>query len=216
MNMRTAPLLAALCAAASPALAGNNEITIGNSDRSLRTASANAVTSENLGGVQLGVARQIHLGLVPNLQIWGALGFASTSAEGELFGMPTEVDALDITFGGNARYVLHRHVALVAKLDLGPTRSSLSIEGNGHTVSDSAWGARARGALGVDLFLVAYPRFSLGARFEMGYVAHSAGGALSPVEGSSEQMLELSESQASIGHLDLGGRYYAFSLLSQF
>jgi hypothetical protein len=212
--MRTVIITIAVCAA-SPALAGNNEFSIGNTNRSLRTTSANAVTTENLGGVQLGVARQIHLDLVSNLQIWGAVGFSSTSAEGELFGMPTEIDALDITFGGTARYVLHRHLAVVGHLDLGPSRSSLAIEGNNKRVADSAWGATATGALGVDLFLIAYPRFSLGARFEMGYTTHSAT-ALSPVEGASEDMLVLSESQASIGHLDLGGRFYAFSLLSQF
>lgn len=207
-------LLVALCAA-SPAFAGNNEITIGSTDRSLRTASANAVTSENLGGVQLQVARQIHLDLVSNLQIWGAVGFASTSAEGELFGMPTTIDSLDVTFGGHARYVLHRNFAVMARLDLGPSRSSLAIEGNGHNVADSRWGGSATGALGADVFLIAYPRFSLGMRFEMGYTAHAAT-ALSPAQAESEDMLHLSESQASIGHLDLGGRYYAFSLLSQF
>lgn len=212
--MRSAILVATL-ACAAPAFAGNNEVTLGSTNRSLRTASANAVTSENLGGVQLGAARQIHLDLVPNLQIWGAIGFASTSAEGELFGMPTAIDALDITFGGHARYVPHRNFAAFARVDVGPSRSSLAIEGNGHNVSDSRWGASATGALGVDVFLVAYPRFSLGARFEMGYVAHSAT-ALSPAEGSAEDMLELPESQASIGRLDLGGRFYAISLLSQF
>ncbi len=213
--MRIAILAVALCAASSGAVAGNNEVTLGSTNRSLRTASANAVTTENLGGVQLGAARQIHLDLVSNLQIWGAIGFASTSAEGQLFGMPTEIDALDVTFGGHARYLLHRNLAVVGRVDLGPSRSSLAIEGNGHRVTDARWGAIATGAVGVDLFLVAYPRFSLGARFEMGYVAHAAP-ALSPAEPSSADMLELSESQASIGSLDLGGRFYAFSLLSQF
>ncbi len=213
--MRTAILALCVASASSVAFAGNNEVTLGSTDRSLRTASANAVTSENLGGVQLGVARQIHLGLVPNLQIWGAIGFASTSAEGELFGMPTEIDALDLTFGGQARYVLHRNFAVTARLELGPSKTSLSIEGNGHRVSDGRWGAIATGAIGVDVFLIAFPRFSLGARFEMGYTAHS-GTALSPAEGTSEDMLVLSESQASIGELDLGGRFYTFSLLSQF
>jgi hypothetical protein len=211
--MRT--LLFAILLAASPAFAGDNELTLGTTSRSLRTASANAVTSENLGGVQLTAARQIHLDLMANLQIWGAVGFVHASAEGELFGMPTDLDAIDVTFGGNARYELHPHFALVARLDAGPSRTSLSIEGLGHTVSDARWGASTTGALGVDALLVAYPRFSLGARFELGYTVHSAP-ALSPVEGSQGHMLELSESQASVGHLDLGGRYVAFSLLSQF
>ncbi len=212
--MRTAILALALCAA-SPALAGNNELSIGGTTRSLRTASANAVTSDNLGGVQLGVARHLDLDLVPSLQIWAAVGFANTSAEGELFGMPTEIDALDLTLGGTARYVLHRNIAVMAHLDLGPSRTSLSIEGNSKTVSDSGWGVSATGAVGVDLFLITYPQFSLGARIEVGYTTHSAT-SLSPVEGASHDMLVLPGAHASIGHLDLGGRFYAFSLLSQF
>lgn len=207
--------LFAIVLAASPAFAGNNEITLGSTSRSLRTASANAVTSENLGGVQLTAARQIHLDLMTNLQIWGAVGFVHTSAEGELFGMPTDIDAIDVTFGGNARYELHPHFALVGRLDVGPSRTELAIEGNGHSVADSRWGASATAALGADAFLIAYPRFSLGARFELGYTMRSAP-ALSPMGGAHGDMLELSESQASIGHLDLGGRYVAFSVISQF
>jgi hypothetical protein len=208
-------VIALTLAAASPALAGNNELTIGGTYRSLRTASANAVTDENLGGVQLTAARQIHLDLMTNLQIWGVVGFAHTSAEGELFGMPTTIDATDILLGGNARYELHSHLAVVARVDLGPSKNSLSIEGNGHRVSDGRWGMAATGALGLDLLIVNRPQFSFGWRAELGYVAHSAT-ALSPVEGSSGDMLELSGSQASVGHLDLGGRYFAISLLSQF
>lgn len=208
-----AVLASALCA--PPALAGNNEVSIGGTSRSLRTASANAVTTENLGGVQLGVARRLPLDVVPNLQLWATGGFASTSAVGELFGMLTEIDAIDLTLGGTARYELHPNLAFVGHIDLGPSRTSLAIEGNSKRVTDTAWGANATGALGVDLFLVANRRFSLGARLELGYTTH-APAALAPKEASSEDMLVLSESQASIGHLDLGGRFYTFSLLSQF
>ncbi len=212
--MRLAILSLTLCAAA-PAVAGNNEITIGGTGRSLRTASANAVTSENLGGVQLAVARQIHLDFVPNLQIWGAAGFASTSAEGELFGMPTDIESVDLQLGGRARYLLHRYVAVSARLEVGPSHTALAIEGNGHRVSDGRWGGLVTTALGADLFLFASSRFSVGMRFELGYALHSAP-ALSPVQATDENMLQLPESQASIGSLDLGGRFWAFSFLSQF
>lgn len=213
-DMQIAVIALALCTA-TPAFAGDNELALGRSSRSLRTASANAVTGENLGGVQLTAARQIHLELVTNLQIWGAIGFASTSTEGDVFGMQTEIDALDVTFGGRARYLLHSHVALFARLEGGPTRTALSIQGNGHTVSDQRWGMLGTGAVGIDLMAMARSRFGFGMRFELGYVAHS-GPALAPAEGASEDMLVLSGSQASIGHLDLGGRYVAFSLLAQF
>lgn len=201
--------------AASPAFAGNNELTIGTHNRSLRSDSANAVTEDNLGGMQLTYARQLGLDLVTNLQIWATAGFGRTSVDGVLFGMPTSVDATDLFLGGNARYALHPNLVLVGRLDLGPSKSELTVEGNGHTVSDGRWGLQATAALGVDMLAYASTKFSIGLRFEYGYVLHSAT-ALSPAEASNEEMIELPASQASIGQLDLGGRYFAFSLLSQF
>jgi hypothetical protein len=212
--MRIAILALSICAA-TPAFAGNNELWFGSFGRSLRTSSANAVTNDNLGGPQLGLARQLHLDLVTNLQLWATVGYGRGFADGSLFGMPTTIDTHAITLGGRARYELHPNLAISGRLDLGADHAALSIEGNGHTVSDGAWGGSLGGALGLDLLAVARPRFSFGMRFELGYVTAS-GVALSPAEGASTDMIELPASQASIGHLDLGGRYFALSLLSQF
>ena len=214
--MRTLIALTLMAAAASSAYAGNNEVTSGSYNRALRTSSANAVTDETLGGGQLGVARSLRLDLYPKLEVWATAGFIWGSAEGTLFQtMTTEIDSYGFTLGGRARYALHRHVHLSGRLDLGPSHQSLTIHGNGHTVSDGAWGATVTAAVGLDLMIVAYPRFAFGFRFDLGYVMAN-GVVLSPHEEGDSTKIELDAKQASIGKLDLGGKFFAFSVLSQF
>jgi len=216
-----APLALALAltlvaGAATSASAGNNEVTVGSFNRALRSSSANAVTDDSLGGGQLGVARALRLGLYPDLEVWATAGFGWGAAEGTLFQtMTTEVDMLGFTLGGRARYALHRLIHASGRLDLGTARNELSLTGNGHTVSDASWGGTASMAVGLDVMLVARPRFSLGFRFELGYVTATAV-ALSPREAGDSSKIELDAMQASIGHLDLGGRFFSFAVLSQF
>jgi hypothetical protein len=208
--------LLALVLLTATAHAGNNEVTFGSHNRALRTSSANAVTDETLGGIQLGVARDLHLDLFPKLEVWATGGYYYGVASGTLFQtMTTDVDSFGFTFGGRARYSLHKYVKVSARLDVGPAHQSLTLEGNGHTVSDGAWGGTATAAVGVDVMMVAKERFSLGFRFDLGYVA-ATGVALSPREEGDSSKIELEAMQASIGHLDLGGKFLAFSLLSQF
>jgi len=214
--MRTLLLLTILAGTATSAIAGNNEITMGSHNRALRTSSANAVTNEILGGGQFGVARHLNLDLHPKLEVWATGGFSWGGAEGNLFqSMTTEVDSYGFTVGGRARYTVHRLLHVSARVDVAPARQSLTIVGNGHTVSDAAWAGTATAAIGVDLMLIAYPRFSFGFRFDLGYVA-ATGAALSPREEGDDSKIELDAMQASIGKLDLGGRFLAFSVLSQF
>jgi hypothetical protein len=214
--MRAFLALTIVLGAATAAHAGNHEITLGSYDRALRSSSANAVTDDTLGGGHLGIARALRLDLYPRLEVWATGGLGWGSAEGTLFQtMTTEVDTIAFTLGGRARYSLHRLLHLSARLDLGTARNELTLHGNGHTVSDAGWGATATTAIGVDLMLVARPRFSLGFRFDLGYVTATAV-ALSPREEGDSSKIELDAMQASIGHLDLGGRFFAFSVLSQF
>ena len=63
--------------------------------------------------------------------------------------------------------------------------------------------------------MIAHPTFSLGVRFEMGYVAMTAP-ALSPRASEDDSMILLDAQQASIGHLDLGGRYFTVAMISRF
>jgi len=214
--MRTLLALTLLAGTAASAFAGNHEVTLGSHNRALRTSSANAVTNDTLGGGQLGVARHLSLDLYPKLEVWATGGFNWAGAEGTLFQtMTTEVDSYGFTLGGRARYAVHRLLHVSARVDVGPARQSLTIVGNGHTVADAAWAGTATAAIGVDLMLVAYPRFSFGFRFDLGYVA-ATGAALSPHEDGDSSKIELDAMQASIGKLDLGGRFLAFSVLSQF
>jgi len=214
--MRALLALLLVAGATTTASAGNHEVTFGSFNRALRSSSANAVTDDTLGGGQLGVARALGLGLYPRLEVWATAGFGWGAASGTLFqSMTTEVDTLGFTLGGRARYALHRHLQASARLDLGTARTALSLTGNGHTVSDASWGGTATTALGLDVMLVAKPRFSLGFRFELGYVTATAV-ALSPREASDSSKIELDAMQASIGRLDLGGRFLSFAILSQF
>lgn len=213
--MRTT--LAFLCLATAAAHAGDhNELTLGTSIRALRSGSANAVTADSLAGGTLTYGRRLDLSLIPELESWLTAGVHWGGAGGVLFQtVTTDVDMLGFTGGARARYVLHPNLVLAARLDLGTARTTLAIEGNGARVTDAGWGATFGGALGLDAYAIAHRSFSLGLRAELGYVAMTAP-SLSPREGKDETMLLLDEQQASIGHLDLGGRYVTISAIAQF
>lgn len=214
--MRAFLALAILLGTAASGNAGNTELTFGSYNRALRSESANAVTNDTLGGVNFGAARKLHLDLFPKLDVWTTAGFSWGTAAGTLFQtMTTEVDTLGLTLGGRARYALHRHLHVSARLDLGTARNELTITGNGHMVSDASWGATVTTAVGLDMMMVAHPRFALGIRFDLGYIAATSV-ALSPREEGDPSKIELDAMQASIGHLDLGGRFLSFSVISQF
>lgn len=202
--------------ATGTAHAGDNEVTLGGFARSLRSASANAVTDDNLGGGTISIGRSLDLSLAPGLEVWVTGTFARGVANGTLFrSMITEVDSAALTVGGRARYRLHRRLAAGARLDAGTGRTELTLEGAGGTVSDAAWSAVGTAALSLDLLAVTHPRVSLGLRFELGYLA-AAAPALSPRGEQDDSKIMLDEMQASIGHLDLGGRFFSFAFLGQF
>ncbi|HVK86455.1 MAG TPA: hypothetical protein VM513_20190 [Kofleriaceae bacterium] len=214
--MRTLSL-ALLLAATTAAHAGDhNELSIGGGGRALRSNSANAVTSDTLSHGELAYGRRLDLSLVPRLQTWLTAGFNWGGASGTLFqSMATEVDTLGFTGGARARYVLHPHFAATARVDLGTARTALALDGNAGRVSDAGWGATFGAALGAEAYMIAHPTFSLGVRFELGYVTMTAP-ALSPRASEDDSMILLDAQQASIGHLDLGGRYASFAMISRF
>ena len=204
--------------AATPARAGDrNELTIGSWNRALRSSSANAVTEDNLTGGALTYGRDLGLRPIPRLAVWATGAFTWSGAEGVLFKtLATEVDALGLSAGARARYSLHERVVASARLDLGAARTHLQIGGGtGSLTEGSRWGAIATAAAGLDLLAVTGPRFSLGLRFELGYTAAQAPAlTLSPTGGGGDVM-PLPLSEASFGHLDLGGRWFGLSLLAQ-
>lgn len=214
--MRTILATALVLAAATPALAEDNELTIGSSVRALRSDSANAVTGEGLGGPTLAYGRAVWRGLIPNLAVWATGGLQWGSSEGTLFQtMDTEIDLFGITGGGRAVYTVHPRIAVSARLDLGAARTGLTLARGDRRVSDDGWGATAGAALGLDLRVIERHPVALGLRVELGYVAHTDV-ELAPRAATDETRIELDTMQASIGHLDLGGPYATFSLLGQF
>lgn len=218
--MRPLPHLATLALGIAPVIAPalaaaetNDEITMGSSIRALRSDSANAVTSDSLGGGHLGYARELPIDLVPGLHLWATAGLGWGNATGMLFGtMTTEIDTVALTAGGRAVYTLHPNLAVSGRLELGSARTELTLD---DTLSDAAWAGVASSAVAVDLALLARPQIAIGLRFELGYVTATAP-ALAPRGPREEDTIVLPEMPSSFGSLDLGGRYVSFSLLTRF
>ncbi|MCW5806820.1 MAG: outer membrane beta-barrel protein [Deltaproteobacteria bacterium] len=221
MNTTTTTTLTllVLCAGAGAAPADTaNELELGSWGRGLRTPSANAVTESNLGGAQLGYARQLPLSLMPDLTLWAVGRFAFGTASGTMFTtMETTVDYTEFAAGVRARYRLHDHVRIGARADLGLARTELDISDARHTYSDLGWGPTAGAAAQLELLAVARPGFEFGMRLELGYVA-SAAVALSPraADTSEEGTIMLPVGRSSLGHLDLGGPYFGLTFFGQF
>jgi hypothetical protein len=215
--MRTT--LAALLVLATAGTAGadaHNEVMIGSYTRALRASSANAVTNDSLGGGVLGYAREIDLGLMPKLQTWATAGFAWGGADGTMFStLTTELTTQTFSFGGRAQYNVFRHLAVGGRLDLGPSRAGLTLTEGARTLHDSAWGVATTAAATLDARLLAYPAFKLGLRAELGYTMASKLD-LAPGEANDSSMIQLEMSQASLGHLDVSGKYFSVTVLSQF
>lgn len=221
--MRRIPVLCLflLGAAAAPARAGDrNELTIGSWNRALRSASANAVTGENLGGGALTYARDLRLRPVPRLALWAVGSFTWGAAAGTMFQvLATDVSAVGLSAGVRARYRLRERVVASARLDVGAARTHLRLEdAMGHTAADTRWGGIGTAAVGLDLLAIAGPRFALGVRAELGYVVTRAPSLTAAPDGGEDDgdVIRLPMREASLGHLDLGGRFFGLSLVSQF
>lgn len=208
-------VLALLVMCASTAYAGN-ELSIGSSDRALRSSSADAVTGDSLTGGQLGFAHQLHVD-VPDIAISATAGLWWGSAKGTLFDLATDLGQSAYLVGGRARYAVVPHIAASAGVQVGLAHTSLALtDSMDRKVSDTGWGGIAQGTLGLELLPVDMPLFKLGVRFELGYVAAAgvtlAGKAQHPDDGT----LRLQMTQASLGQLDLSGPYAAVSVTSAF
>jgi hypothetical protein len=206
-----------LAAIASPAFAGGaNEVSIGSYTRAMHASSANAVTNDSLGGGVLGFGRSLDLGVMPGLQSWATAGFAWGSADGTMFStLTTELDTLAFTLGGRARYDVWSHLAVGGRVDIGMARAALTMTEGPRELSDSGWGMTSTAAADLDLLLVAGKSFKLGARLELGYTLTSAI-ALAPAEANDSSTIMLESSQASLGHLDVGGKFFSLTVISQF
>ncbi|MBL9020362.1 MAG: hypothetical protein JNL83_39630 [Myxococcales bacterium] len=193
-----------------------NEVAIGSFDRAMHASSANAVTADSLGGGVIGYARKLELGLTPRLQTWATGGLAIGGAEGTMFStLTTELDTLSVSAGGRARYTVWRNLRVGGRLDLGMARAALTIREGDRELYDQGWGMTATAAAALDLLAIASARFQLGVRLELGYTLTSAI-ELAPAEANDAATIQLEMSQASLGSLDLGGKFFSLTVLSQF
>jgi hypothetical protein len=201
---------------ATPAHAGNNEITIGSYERALRSSSADAVTADGLAGGSLTYARALDLSLVPRLTLWAEGSFGWGGATGTLFStIGTQISNLGFTVGGRARYVPYRMIAVSGRIDVGTARTSLALHDTSGTATDSGWGAVTCAAIAADVIPVEKPRAGFGLRFELGYLAAS-GVTLTPQREGGGDTLKLPTMSTSLGSLNLSGPFVAFSFLGQF
>jgi hypothetical protein len=216
--LRTTLALLLVSSLTSVAHAGNNEVSLTETARSLHTASANAVTEDGMVGGSLGYARRVDIPIAPDLTLWARANFGWGVTEGEMFQtMTTDVSTLMLTIGGRARYELHRLVFATGHLDIGSTRASLALEDDeGHSASDSGWGPLTQFGLGLDLYAINRPQFSLGLRLELGYVAMSSIDMTAKPESESNGTLHLEMTAAGLGSLNLSGSTFSASIVSQF
>jgi len=208
----------ALLLLAGTAHAGNNELTFFETDRALRTSSANAITDDSLLGAGFTYARNLGSGFIPHLELWAQGAFQWGSADGLMFQtLTTELRTLGFSLGGQLRYELHRRITASARLDLGTTRAAVAIHDEmNHSASDHGWGATTAGALGLDFNLFRGSRFGLALRCELGAVATSSIPLTATPDSGSENTLHLEMTATSLGSLNLSGPSLAFAFVGQF
>ena len=212
--MRALPLLLV----AATAHAGPNEISLGGNTRALRAPSADALTSDSLGGGQLSYARALDLELPYRLALWIDAGFEWGSAHGTMFQtMTTEIESFAPVAGARVTYVPHRRVAVAGRLAVGAPHESLTLTGaSGLDARDHAWGALATASLAVDLRVIANPNIDLAVRLQLGYVEASRVGLTPHRDGPGDGTLTLPVMDQSIGHLDLSGPTAGISAVAAF
>lgn len=196
---------------ASTAAHADTEIGVGTEVRALHSSSANALTDDSLVGGHVGVSRA----LLPNLWLTGGVRFGGAS--GTLFEMSTSVFQASLEAGVRGRYPLVGPLAAIARADLGMSNTKVTLDDPSYqTLSDHAWAPLASGAVGIELAGRIDRRIDMGFRFELGYVACApvalAARSQVPADGTNR----LTMAQASLGSLDLSGKYAAASWLVRF
>jgi hypothetical protein len=193
-----------------------DELWLGGGARTLRSASANALTGDNLSGTSFGYARDLGLVVLPDLRLWVDAGVATGGATGKMFQtLSTEISTVGLTGGLRARYQLHRLIAASAQLALGAQRARVGITGGGAAASDHGWGTMAQVGAALDLFAAARPPFGIGVRAELGYVAAQAISLTARRDADSDTLM-LPVDEVALGNLDLSGPMFAISLVGQF
>jgi len=195
----------------------NNEASMGSMVRALHSDSANALTSDSLLGGGFAYARRLPVE-VHGVELWGTATMLGGSFDGEMFQtITTHVDTIGWAVGARARYRIWRFVLANARVDAGAQHVSLDLHDmDDHSASDSGWGATTTAALGVEAAPLSLKRFALGFRAELGYVATSSIDMNAHGSGAGNDTIELDRMAASLGSLDLGGRYFSFTIVGSF
>ena len=212
--MRTAILLVLLTQTAH----ADNEITITESVRALRTSSANAITDDSLVGGSLGYARELPMQIGP-FSLWAHASFDWAVAEGTMFQtLTTDLYTLGGSAGVRARYNLWRErIIASARAELGFVRATLEIHDEAdHTARDSGWGATTAIGAGIDLVAIRSRRFTMAFRTELAAVATSSIPLSATPARDDSDMLQLEMTAASLGSLNLSGPVFAVSFVGQF
>lgn len=209
-------LLACTTAAYADSSDPRNELELGSWQRALRTPSANAVTGDDIGGGTFSYARQLPLDVVPDLGVWAVASYAGGSTSGTMFTMATDIAYLHLMGGLRARYRVWDALRVGGRATLGSARTSLVLDDGMRTYSDRKWGSVAEAAAEVELLAVSRRSFAFGLRAEYGYT-QVHGVPLAPradeVDGDT---IALPVTQASLGKLDLGGPFFAITVIGQF
>jgi hypothetical protein len=210
--------LAILLLTTSAAAEVRHEVHVGTFIRALHASSANALTEDSLLGPDFGYAYRLPID-TGKLQLWGSASMVFGNVSGEMFQtLDTEVRMGQLTAGVRARYPLWRNIVLAnARLEAGAQRLGLFLEdGMDHTAQDTGWGAVSTAALGLELQAVAMRSWGISLRFELGYTATQAIDLDARGGGPPEGTLELERTAASIGHLDLGGKFFQWTITTRF
>jgi len=188
---------------ASTAAHADTELSLGSDVRALRTSSANALTDDSLWGGHLAAAHA----LLPNVWLTGSAGIGG--ATGTMFEMSTTVVQESLTAGALVRYPIAGPLAAIAHAELGFSNTDIKLEDPSYqTLSDHAWAPLATGALGFEL--------STHFRFELGYVACAPVELTAKTHPPDDGTIRLPMTQASLGSLDLSGKYASASWLVRF
>jgi hypothetical protein len=187
----------------STAAHADTEISLGTDVRALRTSSANALTDDSLWGGHVMIARELR----PNLWVTGAANIGG--ATGTMFEMSTSVLQESFSAGVRGRYPIAGPVAAIAHADLGVSNTDIKLEDPSYqTLSDHAWAPLATGALGIEV--------GSHFRFELGYVACASVELTAKTHPPDDGTIRLPMTQASLGSLDLSGKYASASWLVRF
>lgn len=197
----------------------DHEAYFGSHVRALRSDSANALTEQSLAGPAFGYGYRLPVDLVPKLELWGTARMMPGFATGKMFQtIDTHVTTFEMAVGVLGRYpVWRRYLFATAHVDAGAQWLSVELEDmDNHTAADTGWGMVTTAALGVEAAFLTRRSFSMGMRLELGYVMTSAVAIDARAEGGPDDTIELDRMAASLGTLDLGGRYFAATFTTRF